>query len=191
MNDKQLTSQDFKYSNKEWKFAECLFLGHSQYESWGLAGYSTKYDRAIIDSNASNLANSSKIQVRLAELRQAALTPKIMDKTEILERLSDLSRANLTDFQDPEGNITLSKDVPHHAAAKEYKTSTTEDLLGKKRTNKSIKLSDPIAAIQEINKMLGNYAPTKHVHANVNFNVSFGEKPKNRDSDIDMIETSD
>jgi len=85
--------------------------------------------------------------------------------------LTELLRAQLVDFQDNEGQPKLDKDTPNHRAAKEYYHRQKFDKFGNPIITRSIKLSDPIAAIQELNKMDGAYAPSKHLHGHIEFNV--------------------
>jgi len=130
---------------KQEAFALYLFQDVSQREAWKLAGYSTNYSMAALDVNASHLANLAKVKLRVKELRNLAATSTIATVIERKERLSEILRANLTDFIDDQGNITLKKS----GALAELVID--EDEL--RRTKKRLKLRDPIAAIQELNKM--------------------------------------
>jgi len=133
-------------------FALNLFKGLTQREAWIQAGYSNKYPVASIDSNACQLAEKTKIKQRLQELRNQAASDAIMSEREAKERLSDIARANLVDFQ-RDGEPVLSKDVPHHAAASEYYHRTRFDKAGNPIITKSIKLLNPISAIKTLAEM--------------------------------------
>ena len=182
MNNKLIKPSSL--TQKQENFAQAIFQGLSQRQAYINAGYSYQNMLpATIDRNAHELYKSNKISTRIAELNQAALTPKIMNNREIQERLSELSRANLLDFLDEYGQPQLTRDTPNSAAAKEYHVTERYDRDGNLITSRNIKLTDPVSAIQELNKMQGNYAPTKHLHANVTFEVNLVEKPA-RDEEI-------
>jgi len=130
------------------KFARCLFREKSQYESWGLAGYSTNYSRESIDRNASVLANSTKIKQRLRELRDKAAEIDIISYNERRKRLTEYIKADITDYIDDKGAVKLDKSSKNTGAIAEY-----EVIESKRGKRKSIKLHNPIAAISELNKM--------------------------------------
>lgn len=144
-------------TQKQETFTQNLFKGMTQHGAWINAGYSSNYSGSIIDQNACNLAKQSKIQVRLSELRALVSKSNIMTVKERQERLSEISRANLTEFIDKDGNITLETDNP--GALQEV--TVTELRSGQKKpistTNTKVKLHNPISAIAELNKMDGIY----------------------------------
>ena len=72
-----------------------LFKDVPQNEAWGLAGYSTNYSQEVIAVNASRLANSTKVKLRLQELRQPAVNSAIATVDERRERLSTFIREDL------------------------------------------------------------------------------------------------
>lgn len=138
---------------KQERFCINLFKGMSQREAWINAGYSNKYSAKIIDENACRLAAKSKIETRMAELRQAAQDEAVADFNERQRRLTEFIRANLKDFVDTDGNITL--EAPYPGALSEL---VIEDWQGGKdqraiSRTKKVKLRDPISAIAELNKM--------------------------------------
>ena len=76
------------------EFARLLFKNVSQHDAWGRAGYSTNYSDNAIDVNASRLANSAKVKLRVAELRNLAATPDIADVTERQKILTKIVRTS-------------------------------------------------------------------------------------------------
>ncbi|KKL82863.1 hypothetical protein LCGC14_1980540, partial [marine sediment metagenome] len=59
----------------------------------------------------------------------------------------------LVDFQDSAGKPKLDKGTPNNGAAREYSTRVRLDRDGGVTTSKTVKLNDPVGAIQELNKM--------------------------------------
>ena len=109
----------------------------------------------------------------------AIMAKEIMSPKERQVRLTEIARARLVEFQDEAGTPTLTKDTPNNAAAKEYYHKQRVDRDGNPVISKSIKLTDPIEAIRELNKMDGSYAPSKHLIAQkVKFEVRMVEKPR-------------
>jgi hypothetical protein len=112
---------------------------------------------AIIDTNASILANSNKIKLRLAELRKKKEDAAIANVQERQERLTEILRAKLTDFMEmgQDGSwINIGKETPLSGAIQEMHSTTEYDKDGSKPTVvTSVKLHDPIRAIDLLNKM--------------------------------------
>ena len=143
---KQLTA-------KQEAFCLNLFLGLSQREAYVKAGYSPNQLPATLDQHAYELASSAYILARLEELHSKAESDTVGTVIERKQRLTDIYRAQMVDFISPSGEPTLSKDIPHHAAVSEF--SITQMSAGEEKviTKRTLKLRDPIAAIQEQNKM--------------------------------------
>jgi phage terminase small subunit len=152
-------------SQKQEKFALNLFSGMSQREAYKKAGYSTNFAVAIVDSNACRLAKSNKVLARLKELNAKAENGRIMSVLERKERLSEIARTNLTQFMElgQDGSwVNLGAETPNTAAIQEIHSRTEYDDNGSKPTvYTSIKLHDPLKAIDLLNKMDGAYAPIK------------------------------
>ena len=146
-----------KLTQKQENFTLNIFSGMSQREAYAQAGYSTKYAIAILDSNASRLANSNKVLARLQELRNKAESDKVMPVQERKERLSEIARARLTDYQETgldSGYISIGKDSPNTAAIAGIESATKFDEAGNTGTLfTKVKLHNPINAIAELNKM--------------------------------------
>lgn len=140
--------QNRQLTQKQVDFARYIFLGHTQREAWALAGYSTNYTLSNVDRNACLMAKSTKIQQRLAELRQQADDAAIATVIERKKVLSEIVRARVGQFTDENGNLAVKKDQLNNAAVQEVSTERT--LVG---VRTKIKLRDPIAAADLLNKM--------------------------------------
>lgn len=147
------------------KFALAIFKGMSQKDAAIEAGYKPSRAR----QTASRLVTNGDIKARLHELQQEVAKGIVEDKIaatqEIMEVLTEIIRARFNDFVDEDGHLDIAgKDKLKNAALQELKT--TRWTGGKDERASSItttmKLRDPIAAIQELNKMRGSYAPKKH-----------------------------
>lgn len=144
-------------TEKQERFAQNIFAGMTQREAWGAAGYSTRYPLKIQDENACRLANQSKIEARVKELHTATASPLIMGVEERKQRLSEIARAKLTDYQElgADGSwINIGPESPNTAALQEI-TSHTEynDKGSGAAVITKVKLHNPMAAIAELNKM--------------------------------------
>ena len=81
-----------RLTDKEERFCQCIAEGRSQYESYLMAGYANNTDRAIVDTNASRLANDTKIVLRINELRERATSSKVLSITQRKEILSEIGK---------------------------------------------------------------------------------------------------
>src|SRR3990167_6783004 len=114
------------------------------------AGYSRQTAPFIGSENL----KKPQIIARLAELAaNKPPDPDIADVEERKRRLTHHLRAEIADFVDASGKVQLSKDIPHHVAVSEYSITTIGHDDGEQVTKKSLKLRDPIAAIQALNRM--------------------------------------
>ena len=146
-----------KLTQKQENFTLNLFQGMSQREAYVQAGYSDKGLPNAIDVHASELAKNSKVIVRLSQLREKAESDKIMTVKERKERLSEISRGRLTDYQESGmdgGWISIGPESPNTAALSEIVSTTKYDENGASPTLISrVKLHNPVTAIAELNKM--------------------------------------
>lgn len=155
---------------KEEAFATGLFQGLTQIEAYKQAGYSMKPSEKSIYELACRKANDVKVITRVNELRALAVTPKIMPVAERKERLSEIARGRLTDYNQcgPDGNwIVIDKESPNQGAIKEITSVTRYDKDGSDAaviTN--IKLHDAAKAIDLLNKMDGIYTDGTTVNNN-------------------------
>lgn len=119
-----------------------------------IAGYSPKTAFVIASENLTK----PKILARLKELRDKTESDKTMSVQERKERLSEIARARLVDYQeaglDGSGYISITKDSPNTAAIAGIESATKFDENGNTGTLfTKVKLHNPINAIAELNKM--------------------------------------
>ena len=145
-----------KLTQKQEKFVLNLFSGMSQREAY-IQAYNAHYEMTTVDANASRLASNDKVLARLTELQLKSESDKIMSVTERKERLSEISRARLTDYQESGmdgGWINIGPESPNTAALSEIVSTTKYDENGASPTLISrVKLHNPVTAIAELNKM--------------------------------------
>ena len=168
-------------SSRQRQFAINYASGMTLTEAYVKAGYSQEDPRsaasALFATNRSVQALYNNIVKRREDIALAAITETIMQPHEVKARLSELARANLVDFLDAEGRPNLSKDTPHHSAAKKYYRKHRIDRNGNPVEVSEIALVDQIEALRELAKIHGLYAPQKHMVAQrVTFEVSLVEK---------------
>jgi len=118
-----------------------------------IAGYSSKNARAIASINLTKV----DIQARLQELRQKVEDASVMNVLERKQRLTEISRAKLTDFQTAGADgswIDIGPENPHSGALQEITSRTEYDDKGASAAVITrIKLNDPVKAIDLLNKM--------------------------------------
>lgn len=171
-------SRPLKNSRQE-KYVQLLFKGAIQHDAY-LTVFKDTFTKelapATIDSKASRLANSGKVQNRLNFLKTKAEDESVMKVLERKQKLSTIGRAKLTDYVDNNGNVDITGEGGGAIAE-----LTIEDWKGGKDGRassqiKRIKLLNPIQAIEELNKMDGVYdarpeAP-KYYIGQVNINAN-------------------
>ena len=138
-----------KLTAKQQKFCLYYFQEINATQAAIKAGYSSH----TAQQSASENLSKPLILERIAELSQKAEDAAIGTVVERKKRLTDIYRANLTDFLDEKGQVKLSKDIPHHGAVSEYSVKTIGEGEDGMVLHKTLKLRDPVAAIQEQNKM--------------------------------------
>src|SRR5208283_4589892 len=161
-------------TDRQMKFAQNLFAGMTQAQAYIKAGYA-KNNAVTVNNNASRLAKKELILQYLAKLREKSESSKIMAVIERKERLSEIARTNLTQFMElgQDGSwVNLGEETKNAGAIQEIHSRTEYDENGAHPTvYTSIKLHDPIRAIDLLNKMDGIYAE-KDKSINVNVNVA-------------------
>ena len=128
---------------KQEKFCVNYFTMGNATQAAIAAGYSPKTAKVI----ASETLTLPYVKARIEQLQAKTTTNAIADVTERRERLTKFIRANLSDFVGEHGDVK-----PLQAAGSEA-LSEYSFTIGKNGINKSIKLRDPIAAIDLLNKM--------------------------------------
>jgi len=136
------------------------------------AGYKPKAARFI----ASRLLTKDNIQARIQELRQKVEDKAIMNVSERQRRLTEIARAKITDFMElgQDGSwVNLGPEVPMSAAIQEIKSRTEYDKDGANPTiYTSVKLHNPLQAIDLLNKMDKIYGEGSLVQNNISRQVN-------------------
>ena len=150
---------EIKLTQKQENFTLNLFRDVPQNAAWGNAGYSTKYSPQVIAVNASRLANSTKVQLRLAELRAEAASSAVMNRQELLETHTEIARGRVGNFLDESQRIKQGANLTD-ASIQELDISDVK--IGRGENAKlaqvtKIKLSDPVKSMQEIARLQGYY----------------------------------
>lgn len=143
------------------RFAVNVFKGMSQKDAALEAGY--KPSRARYTGY--RLATYGYIFDRIQELHKQVATDAIMTLREIMERLTEIGRARLTDYVTcgPDRDlINVGPESPNTGALQEI-TSRTEydkDGAGVAVINK-LKLHNPMTAMDMLSKLRSDYPPNK------------------------------
>lgn len=130
-----------KLNVKQENFIQGIIKGLSQRQAYKEA-YNANYADKDIDSKASNLFNSDKVQTRYKELLKELEDKCIMTAKERMIWLSDVVRGNI-------------KHISYGGNGEEYENEAY--------------ISDKLKAIDTLNKMSGEY--TTKVDANVNTEI--------------------
>jgi len=153
----------------------------SQTDAYLNAGYNCE-SREVAHTDASALISSSKVSSFLAAHQTKQLTAvesAVLSKSEKRQLLAAFARAQLIDLLDDSGQIKLNKKSPAAKALKEWYRKERLDRDGNPVVTSSLKLLDPITAIMEDNKMMGDYAPSKHLVAQrIQFDVQLVDRGK-------------
>ena len=132
---------------KQEKFIQNIINGMSQRQAYKDA-YNAKYKDEVIDSKASNLFNSDKVQARYKELLKELEDKSIMSAKERMIWLSKVV------------NGEILEDVPLMTDINEDKVNTIKC---------PTKLDTRLKALDTLNKMSGEY--TTKVEADLDFNI--------------------
>lgn len=138
---------------------------------------------------ASRLQNVPAVALRIRYYKDEIAKKKILSAAEIAGRLSELAMADLADFVDDDGNIrNINKRIKGHQAVSSYSRYTGYNKDGLPYERKSIRLVSVIDALQELNRMQGNHAPSKSVNLNMNWDVEMVERPIPADRQADFTD---
>ena len=143
-------------TQRQENFCLNILKGMTQREAYIKAGYANG-KQAVVNINACRLAQNTNVLLRLQELRQKTEDKNIMDVKERKQRLSEIARTNLTDFMElgQDGSwVNIGKETPNSGAIQEIHSRTEYDDNGAHPTvHTSVKLHDPLKAIDLLNKM--------------------------------------
>jgi phage terminase small subunit len=142
-------------------FCQGLFKGKSGTQAYIDAGYSPKNAA----SGAVQLSRNPKVQARLKELNDLAVTARVATVSQRKERLSEIINARYSDFVTCGADgpyVDLGPETPNAGAVSAIHSRTKRDKGGNGETQyTSIELHDPVKAIAELNKMDGVYPAAK------------------------------
>lgn len=133
-----------KLTPKQKNFADEYIITGNATQSAIKAGYSEKY----ANTNASKLLQNTTIKTYIDERLKQIEDEKIMDMKEVMQRLSEIARAEGTE---------------------EVVTNQGDVILVKPKT------SDQIRAMELIGKRYGAWTDKKEVSGDLNINVGIGE----------------
>jgi phage terminase small subunit len=148
------------------RFCQMIMAGESKKNAAILAGFTPK----SASVQAWKLYKLPEVVSRITELEKRyshKLQKQIMSVTERKERLSEFAKANLVDFLDENGDPELDESIKGHGAVAEYNVKTRTITVGDnpiKEVTKTIKLRDPIASIDLLNKMDKLYSEGSQVN---------------------------
>lgn len=142
-----------RLTQKQETFCLKYFESGNASEAARLAKYSPKTSAVI---GAENLSKPN-IQTRLQELRKRVEDDSVMDVLERKQRLTEIGRARLFDFMElgqDSSWLNIGSETPKSGAIQEIHSRTEYDKDGSKPTvHTSVKLHDPMKAIDLLNKM--------------------------------------
>jgi len=175
-------------NSRQRQFAVNYASGMTQEQAYITAGYSPVEARSnaatLFSTNQSVKGYYDQICRRREDAALQTQLHEIMQPHEVKARLSELARANLVDFIDGDGKVKLSRDTPHHSAAKKYYRKSRIDRNGNPIETSEIALVDQIEALRELAKIHGLYAPSKHMVAQkISFEVSLVDKGRKDDGE--------
>ena len=142
-------------TQKQETFAVLYFQLGNATEAALQAGYSAKTARSL----ASFMLTKRNIQDRLTALRQKAEDASVATVLERKQKLTEILRADLTDYQETGADgawLNIGKESPNTGAIAEITSRTDE----KDSVITKVKLHSPIQAITELNKMEKVYEPS-------------------------------
>ena len=152
---------------KQEAFCQAMLVSDNASEAYR-AAYSTKGGRSV-NVNASRLLALPHVAARVQELRDRAADKAVAERHEALVELTMIARGRVGSFLRDDGSIDVAKLAKAGPELESFQLVDTEH--GQRVT---IKLRDPIRAIERLAKMLGWDAPDKLEVAGVTFNLNLG-----------------
>ena len=160
-----------KLTQRQENFCLNVFQGMSQREAY-IQSYKPNYAITTIDANASRLASNEKVLKRLTELREKAQNNKIASVIERKEILSEIARANMTNYVEVGQDGAWFNIDNTNLNSRAIQSVQSKTILGKEGADDAVfirvNLHNPIDAIKELNKMDGVYADNTTVVNNDN-----------------------
>lgn len=148
-------------------FCRSMLTTENASEAYRQAGYKSK--SRDVSANASRLLAQPHVASRIRQLRDKAAADGVAELSETLVCLSCIARANVSDYLDENGRLDPAKIASAGPELEAFQLVDTQH--GQRIT---IKLRDPIRAIERLAKMLGWDSPDKHTLQDVTFNLALG-----------------
>ena len=159
MNDTKKVAHSSKLTVKQEKFCAYLVEGKSQREAYIKAYGKGKSSDKSIDERACRLAKTDKINARLEELRQKAVTKlegsAIKGAQDLIKAYTDIVTASVTDFIEigvnPDGYLAISpKDLDK---IDKDKLRAIKKLTVDSNGNVVLELVDKLPALQKLSEV--------------------------------------
>ena len=151
------------------KVATHSLKGHNNVDSYKLGGGKAKTNDAA-EASASQIFGNLKFKAFIDAMKQASVTSAVMGRTEMLERLSVLSRVNMSDLI--EWRTTLSEDaegqeveqscwaMKESAILDDHKLASIAEVKAG-RDGFTIKQHSPLSAMKQLSDLAGYNEPIK------------------------------
>lgn len=160
-----------KLTNLQQRVATNVLAGMTQRQAYYEAGGTASSDDSA-DATCSVMLSDTKVKEFMDSMKAEAVSNAVMSRQEALEKLSNLARTDLKDLvefgeyelgNDGEGNpiVQASWRIKDSAMQDPNKMAAISELTAGKEGIK-IKTHSPITAIQQLAKMQGWEAATKH-----------------------------
>lgn len=153
------------------KVAINVIAGMSNIDAYYAAGGKAKTKRAA-ESSVSGILRDRKVRVYIDSMKQEAVNSAVMSRTEMLERLSNLSRVNMSDLvewraeSDAQGEPTGQTfwRIKESAEHDPYVLASISEVTAGKEGFK-IKQHSPLAAMKQLSDMEGYNAAKQIDHS--------------------------
>jgi len=140
-------------------FAQGVAKGLTHAKAYLKAGYEAK----DVDQGAHEIFSNLEVKARITEIIDKAESKTVLSVTERKEILSEIARGKTVDFLDESGCVKTDN-VPNQRAINSVKVNErVYGVSGNVSRTRSLKLHDPIRAINELNKMEGVHSSTLEV----------------------------
>ena len=160
-----------KLTNLQQRVATNVLAGMTQRQAYYEAGGTASSDDSA-DATCSVMLSDTKVKEFMDSMKESAVSNAVMSRQEALEKLSNLARTDLKDLvefgsydlgEDQDGNpiVQASWRIKDSAMQDPNKMAAISELTAGKEGIK-IKTHSPITAIQQLAKMQGWEAATKH-----------------------------
>ncbi len=179
------------------RVATNVISGMSNIDSYRAAGGKAKSQESA-EATVSELLSNPKVKAFVESMKQEALKGAVMTRQEMLERLSNLARVNMSDLiswhtvqsEDDDGNTIEQSiwSIKESAQMDPYVMASIAELTAGKEGFK-IKQHSPLAAMKQLADMAGYNAAQKFDH--LSSDGSMTPKPSTIELVAPNVESSD